>query len=107
MFENGFFGSANDVIQNVTNDSAEISNTVNNSDKAIDYAFNNEENLKESSFDIMQSNDPLKQAHLFKCTPFPGTHWVDSYIRENGTYVTGHLKTNPDSVTWNNLNETK
>ena len=34
--------------------------------------------------------------------PNVGSHYVDGYYRGDGTYVSGHYKTNPDSSFWNN-----
>ena len=34
--------------------------------------------------------------------PSVGRHYVNSYIRSNGTYVHGHYKTNSDDSFWNN-----
>lgn len=32
-----------------------------------------------------------------------GYHWVNPYFRKDGTFVRGHLRSNPDGVCWNNL----
>ena len=32
-----------------------------------------------------------------------GTTWVDGYTRSNGTYVGGHLRTTPNSTTYDNV----
>ena len=34
---------------------------------------------------------------------FPGFHWVDSYVKSDGTFVQGHMKTLPDEFVFNNL----
>lgn len=31
-----------------------------------------------------------------------GQHWVNGYYRSNGTYVQGHMQTNPDGNPYNN-----
>ena len=33
----------------------------------------------------------------------PGLHWVDSYVKGDGTFVSGHWKTFPDGILPNNL----
>ena len=32
-----------------------------------------------------------------------GYHWVNPYLRNDGTFVTGHWRSNPDGFCWNNL----
>ena len=105
MFEEGLLGAIEDTVSKATTNVMDV--TQNEVQGSVDYFHNKQENLYGSAFDLMQSNDPLKQSHLFKCVPFPGTHWVDTYIRTDGTIVDGHLKTNPDEVTWNNFSEQK
>lgn len=34
---------------------------------------------------------------------FQDTYWVDSYVKSDGTYVSGHWKTMPDNSLSNNL----
>lgn len=48
--------------------------------------------------------DPLSQSKAYQCPKFVNVQYVDSYVREDGTFVKGHWRSNPDSVTWNNLN---
>lgn len=49
-------------------------------------------------------NDPLKYASHYKSPTFTSVHWVDGYHREDGTYVKGHFRSDPDHTTANNLN---
>ncbi|MEE1130641.1 MAG: hypothetical protein UHX00_03310 [Caryophanon sp.] len=49
-------------------------------------------------------NDPLKHSHYYKPPTFTSVHWVDGYHREDGTYVKGHFRSDPDNTTANNLN---
>ena len=34
----------------------------------------------------------------------PNQHYVKPYVRSDGTYVRGHMRTNPNGVCWDNLN---
>lgn len=34
----------------------------------------------------------------------PGYHYIDSYTRSDGTVVDGHMRSNPDGITSNNIN---
>lgn len=34
----------------------------------------------------------------------PGTHSVEGYYRSDGTYVRGHMRSNPNGNSFNNLN---
>ncbi|MDA2474487.1 hypothetical protein PDN47_25875 [Bacillus cereus] len=37
----------------------------------------------------------------------PGVHSVNGYYRSDGTYVEGHMRSNPDGIKSNNLNPNK
>jgi len=69
-----------------------------------DYVINGYEGgYIEGSF----GSDPLIHSKSYQCPKFVNVHYVDSYIRQDGTVVNGHWRSNPDSVTWNNLNANK
>lgn len=48
--------------------------------------------------------DPLLLSNKYQCPPFAGIHYVDSYVRADGTIVEGHWRSNPDGIKCNNLN---
>ncbi|MEH6949150.1 hypothetical protein V7068_19185 [Bacillus sp. JJ634] len=52
-------------------------------------------------------NDPLIHSKSYQCPKFVNVHYVDSYMRQDGTVVNGHWRSNPDHATWNNLNANK
>lgn len=45
-----------------------------------------------------------KDVFNLKIQKTSGIHWVDPYFRADGTFVMGHLRSNPDGICWNNLN---
>ena len=44
-----------------------------------------------------------KNIHLDGFTKISGYHWVNPYFRSDGTYVSGHMRGNPDGFCYNNL----
>ena len=44
-----------------------------------------------------------KNIHVDGCTKISGYHWVNPYFRSDGTYVSGHMRGNPDGFCYNNL----
>lgn len=49
------------------------------------------------------SNDPLSQSAQYQCPPVPMIQFIEPYIREDGTLVKGHFRTEADGFTVNNL----
>ena len=60
-----------------------------------------------SAFDLKQNNllNEIQPIQLSDSASFlvAGTHWVSPYFRKDGTFVRGHLRTNPDGFCWNNF----
>lgn len=52
-------------------------------------------------------NDPLSQSKSYQCPKFPGVTHVDTYVREDGTVVNAHWRTNPDGIISNNFSANK
>lgn len=44
-----------------------------------------------------------KNIHVDGFTKISGYHWVNPYIRNDGTFVKGHMRGNPDGFCFNNL----
>ena len=44
-----------------------------------------------------------KNSHVGGFTKISGYHWVNPYFRSDGTYVSGHMRGNPDGFCYNNL----
>jgi len=49
-------------------------------------------------------NDYEDEDFFYEDSNSPGTHWVDGYYRDDGTYVEGYERSNPDGDLSNNLN---
>ncbi|PEO54352.1 hypothetical protein [Bacillus wiedmannii] len=90
-------------------------------------AFHVHDNAASNSIDIFQYTDPLKHVNQFQMHPlhFVKPHYVDGYMRQDGTYVEGYwrdgdgnvqvdrtvemgggyARSNPDDIISNNLNQ--
>ncbi|EJQ39260.1 hypothetical protein IEE_04932 [Bacillus cereus BAG5X1-1] len=90
-------------------------------------SFSVHDNPASDSIDIFQYADPLQHVNQFQIQPlhFVKPHHVDGYMRQDGTYVEGYwrdgdgnaqvdrtvemgggyVRSNPDSVISNNLNQ--
>ena len=44
-----------------------------------------------------------KNIHVDGLTKISGYHWVNPYFRNDGTFVRGHMRGNPDGLCFNNL----
>jgi len=44
-----------------------------------------------------------KNIHVDGFTKISGYHWVNPYFRNDGTFVRGHMRGNPDGFCFNNL----
>ena len=44
-----------------------------------------------------------KNIHVDGLTKISGYHWVNPYFRNDGTFVRGHMRGNPDGFCFNNL----
>ena len=60
-----------------------------------------------SAFDIEQNNllNEIQPIQLSDSASLnvAGTLWVSPHFRMDGTFVRGHLRTNPDGFCWNNF----